>query len=426
MTNQLKLDPVKKLFKESFEFYLNRFWRLTAISLTPIIALILLSAPFIVIYFLGINVFTGVGILAVILFFIFFFVFEFWALLALIYSIKEDAGIFLSFQETRRLFFPFLKITILINLIILGGFMMGIVPGIIFSFWFVFVSFLLIDQGLTGMNAILRSKEYVKGYWWAIVGRNLILLMFAILVSVSAYLVISSIINDAVGELARSIVYLILAPFMIVFMFFLYRNFVNLKPELAGAPVSGKKGFFIFSAILGVLAMLLILLITLIANRLSSMLIESENEVANWAVYHNTKYNYSFRYPRNFTIYTAIDQAKNEVILPTNTSDKVYLTDKKDKLFCCEPFITSISVVNGFIDIKNWRQYAEIPDYRIKSQNEIVFDGYKAFEVRSSVGIDSVGARLILIPRNQFSFKLIQGDEGEPWESITNSFFFYD
>ena len=149
-----------------------------------------------------------------------------------------------------------------------------------------------------------------------------------------------------------------------------------------------------------------------------------KNETANWAVYSNTKYNYSFRYPTNFTIYAATDQTKEEVILPTATSDKVSLTDKKAMLFCCEPLVTSFSVINGSIDTKNWRQYAEIPDYRIKSQGEIMLAGHKAFEVRGSLGIDSAGVRLILIPGNQFSFILIQGDDGEPWESITNSFGF--
>ena len=149
-----------------------------------------------------------------------------------------------------------------------------------------------------------------------------------------------------------------------------------------------------------------------------------KNETANWAVYSNTKYNYSFRYPTNFTIYAATDQTKEEVILPTATSDKVSLTDKKAMLFCCEPLVTSFSVINGSIDTKNWRQYAEIPDYRIKSQGEIMLAGHKAFEVRGSLGIDSAGVRLILIPGNQFSFILIQGDDGEPWESITNSFSF--
>ena len=150
----------------------------------------------------------------------------------------------------------------------------------------------------------------------------------------------------------------------------------------------------------------------------------SNEEATSLTVYNNTKYNYSFRYPKNFTMYTAVDQTKETVTLPTAVSDKVFLTNNKAKLFCCEPLVTSVSVVDGSTDSKNWRQYVNIPDYRIKSQGEITFAGRKAFEVRGSAGLDSAGARLILIPGSQFSFVLIQGDEGEPWESITNSFSF--
>lgn len=148
----------------------------------------------------------------------------------------------------------------------------------------------------------------------------------------------------------------------------------------------------------------------------------SPNETDTRIEYRNTKYRYSLHYPENFTIYTATDQMKEEVILPTVSSDKVYFTNDKKMLFCCEPLVSSVSVVNGPIDPKNWRQYVNIPDYRIISQGEIIFSGRKAYEVRSSIGIDSAGARLILIPGNEISFILIQGDKGEPWESITNSF----
>lgn len=258
MEENKKLDPVKKLFKEAFWFYINRFWKLTGIILMPIVAVILLSAPFIILHFLGINVFTAVGVLAIIFFVIFFLVFQGWSILALIYAIKEESGILQAFQQSRHIFFSFLWIGFLSSLIILGGFFMGIIPGIIFSIWFIFSAYLLVDKNLKGFNALLKSKEYVKGYWWGIVGRSLASSLFIILINVFVYLVISLIINKEVGELARNIANVILMPFSVVFMFFLYRNLVALKPELAAAPVSGKRGFFIFSAVLGVLVMLII------------------------------------------------------------------------------------------------------------------------------------------------------------------------
>src|SRR3989344_1306546 len=142
----------------------------------------------------------------------------------------------------------------------------------------------------------------------------------------------------------------------------------------------------------------------------------------DWKTYRNTSYIYSFRYPVNFTIYTGTNQAKEEVIPPTATSDKVFLTDNKAFLFCCEALVTSVSIIPDSVDIKDWRKYVEVPDYQIKSQKEIIFAGRKALEVRFSVGIESPGARVILIPSDPWSWLLTQGDEGEPRESITNSF----
>lgn len=144
----------------------------------------------------------------------------------------------------------------------------------------------------------------------------------------------------------------------------------------------------------------------------------------NLSKYINAKYGYSIQYPKNFTIYTAVNQDKQEVVLPTLSSERVAFTDKKEMLFCCEPLVTSVEVIHGPIDIKNWRQYGDIPDYRIKSQGQITFAGRDAYEVRGTLGIDSTGTRLIIISGDQYSFVITQGNDGEPWEALTNSFNF--
>mgnify|MGYP001574044014 CR=1 FL=1 len=153
----------------------------------------------------------------------------------------------------------------------------------------------------------------------------------------------------------------------------------------------------------------------------------STQSTVAWSVYRNTKYNYSFRYPKDFTIFVVDDKtvSKHEVIPPTATSDEVLLTDDRRMLFCCEPIVTSVTVVPGFIDIKNWRKYALIPKHFIQSKGEMMFVGRKAFEVRSAFApFESEPVRLIVIPGDKFSFVIKQGGEGELWESITNSFRF--
>lgn len=58
-------------------------------------------------------------------------------------------------------------------------FLLLIVPGIIFMvYWYVF-SYVVLDQGLSGMNALKKSKEMIKGNWW----KTFALFVIAILIS---------------------------------------------------------------------------------------------------------------------------------------------------------------------------------------------------------------------------------------------------
>ncbi len=62
-------------------------------------------------------------------------------------------------------------------------FLLLIVPGIIFMvYWYVF-SYVVLDQGLSGMNALKKSKEMIKGNWWKTFGIVVIAGILSIVVS---------------------------------------------------------------------------------------------------------------------------------------------------------------------------------------------------------------------------------------------------
>ena len=149
-----------------------------------------------------------------------------------------------------------------------------------------------------------------------------------------------------------------------------------------------------------------------------------QGEQNDFIEYVNTKYDYSFSYPNDFTIYSGINQAREQLIPPTDQSAEVFLTNNVPFLFCCEALTVTFSAIEGTIDTANWQEYGSIPDYRIQSQNKIVFSGREAYEVRGSTGLDSSAARVILIPGDQISFVILQNAEGDQWESIVNSFRF--
>src|SRR5206468_3309699 len=59
-------------------------------------------------------------------------------------------------------------VSIVSSAVIITGYLLFIIPGIIFSIWFIFAPFILLIEDRKGIDALLQSKAYMKGYWWAI------------------------------------------------------------------------------------------------------------------------------------------------------------------------------------------------------------------------------------------------------------------
>lgn len=74
-----------------------------------------------------------------------------------------------SKEESLRawnLLLPNLWVGILQALIVIGGTILFVLPGIFFAIALSFSQLFLIDQGLRGMKAIKASRALVKGRWW--------------------------------------------------------------------------------------------------------------------------------------------------------------------------------------------------------------------------------------------------------------------
>jgi len=80
-----------------------------------------------------------------------------------------------------KYFIKYLIGSVLYGLIVLGGFLLLIVPGIIWTLQFQFYSCLIIDKGMGPIEALKKSSEITKGYKWqlfllaiALVGINIL------------------------------------------------------------------------------------------------------------------------------------------------------------------------------------------------------------------------------------------------------------
>jgi hypothetical protein len=87
-------------------------------------------------------------------------------------------------------YLPALGVTLLITLMLIPLFILLIIPGLIFSIYWMFSQYIVIDKDEKVTKSIGQSMDIVKGNWWEIFGRFalIILVMIAILFSVTIVL----------------------------------------------------------------------------------------------------------------------------------------------------------------------------------------------------------------------------------------------
>lgn len=88
-----------------------------------------------------------------------------------LYENTEEKPIKENLQTTVHLILPSLIISILTSLIILGGMVLLIIPGIIFAIWFAFSFYAVAIDNHKVATALNTSKNLVRGRWWAVLWR---------------------------------------------------------------------------------------------------------------------------------------------------------------------------------------------------------------------------------------------------------------
>jgi len=97
-------------------------------------------------------------------------------------------GSYSDLIKDYRLFFKYLAGSIVYGLIVLGGLLLLIVPGIIWAIKFQFWSYLLIDKGMGPIEAIKKSGELTRGVKWGLL-KFLLVIFLVTLVGLLALVV---------------------------------------------------------------------------------------------------------------------------------------------------------------------------------------------------------------------------------------------
>lgn len=122
-----------------------------------------------------------------------------------------------------------------------GGTLFLAIPGIIFSIWFAFSLYVFADEGLSGKNALMRSKSYVVGRWWKTLG----FLILGGLITTAPLFIAS--IGFAFHKIIGFIILALSIAFVLVFstayITALYKALADSRSELRSSPVSNPGWF---------------------------------------------------------------------------------------------------------------------------------------------------------------------------------------
>lgn len=144
---------------------------------------------------------------------------------ALIYAAagKEKAEPIHLAKLGLRLVVPVILASLLVGLIVIGGLILLVLPGILFAIWYSFVQPVVLLEDKRNWAALKQSREYVRGRWWGVFGRLILLGLTSLIISVIIGLVSGWM--GVVGDIASGLFsILVLTPITTIFLYLLYRS----------------------------------------------------------------------------------------------------------------------------------------------------------------------------------------------------------
>jgi hypothetical protein len=258
------LSGIGELFERSWEIFKRRIGTLIALNL--------LSAVFFVV---PVGIFIGIGYL----FSLFLsgsktalmvsggivgmvagMIAASWAFAAFIFAVVDESlGVKDSLDKGWQRIGAFIWLFSLIGYIVTGAFLLFLIPGVIFMVWFAFAQFILPNEGVKGMNALLKSKEYVKGYWVDVFGRLFIVWL----------------ISGAIGmvPIIGPILSILFMPFMMIFIFLIYEDLKSIRGDISYPSSAGEKFKWIGIGTLGYIVLPLIIIALMGAAFINSLVL---------------------------------------------------------------------------------------------------------------------------------------------------------
>lgn len=183
---------------------------------------------------------------------------------------KEGIGIGESLSRPWHKIGPLTLTFALYGLIVLAGYVFLIIPGIIFVMWFIFGMYLTFERNVSGIDALLLSREYVRGLevevFWRLLAFGLlmagifigVMIPFGILYGLATF----SLGNEASAVLSifqfilNASAQAITVPATTIYTYLIFDNVKSLKGDVSVPKSTDLRTGFYFIAGLGLVLLI--------------------------------------------------------------------------------------------------------------------------------------------------------------------------
>ena len=253
------LHTEDELIAKSWLLVKHNWWHLLKLILLPIAVTVGYYAISLLLGWIGtqinndiVSLIIGivVGIMTLL-----YFLYYIWAMFAFMYGVfylEEKLSLWKIYTRTLSKIFPLIWIYILFVALVIPGFMIFIIPGILLLVWFSMAFYVCLDEGTWGLSALWKSKELVKGFWWSIIGRfTTVQVLMVITIYTMMYILglagiilglISSVLGGAgiivmgiaavIGYIIYFAIMMLLAIFAQVYFVQVYKSIKEVKGEV--------------------------------------------------------------------------------------------------------------------------------------------------------------------------------------------------
>lgn len=245
-----QLDGILDMVSSAWKWYFNHLKAMLGISsimlAVQIVAMVLIVVLFTAVGFsalTGANGFAGMlagGFLILIIIGVGMAILSSWMAVSIytyILANRPEMSIKEAYQAGRPKLWSYLTTSLWVALYVCLGFILFIIPGIIWGVTYSLAPLIIVAEG-SGVRALNRSKELIRGYWFPVFIRYIILgITIVILQTIFDRLFtqigtsVGSVYSPfhAVGNFSNILSTLIVAPIELIFTYQIYQNLRRIK-----------------------------------------------------------------------------------------------------------------------------------------------------------------------------------------------------